>query len=246
MKLYMLLFLPLDIIFTVIVSVLAMTESSGRSVVMFSTPLITSALLIAFMVVENTWYQWCHLAWDNEITLEYYDRGLKPITLVFKVEEHQRTILRCKQYTENPWDLGPKGNLRQVLGETWPVMLCPWIHPARVTNYFNNRPAVTDFLFREEVWKDRTMFVDPESGFTGVTVEGSAPHRPAALRPMAIDFLVAPAAARQQRAARPPPPRAPPGRRERRRTAARSSAFERGSETEEVSRRRHGDPAHTA
>lgn len=245
----MLLFLPLDIVFTMVVSILAMTQSTGMSVMVFFTPLITATFLLGFVVAENTWIQWHHLAWNNEIVHEYRERGRKPITLVFKVEERQGTFLQCKQYAENPWDLGPMANIRQCLGETWPVMLCPWIPPARVTNYFSHRPAVTDFPFHEDVWRDRDMFINAPSGFTGVTVEGSRPYpdfstaSASSPKPMATNFLAAPAPARQQQpVARPlPPPFPSDGRRDNRRTAARSSALERSSESEEIPRRRHGD-----
>ena len=49
----MLFFLPLDIIFTITSSVLATSQSSGKSAAMFFAPIITASFAIGFEVVEK-------------------------------------------------------------------------------------------------------------------------------------------------------------------------------------------------
>lgn len=67
------------------------------SVVMLFTQIITVLLIISFLAVDNAWYQWIQLPWKKEFMNKYSDRDLKPITLVFKVRAHQRTIRKSSR-----------------------------------------------------------------------------------------------------------------------------------------------------
>ncbi|EMR63876.1 putative dhhc zinc finger domain-containing protein [Eutypa lata UCREL1] len=121
MKLYlfMLFFLPLDVIFTIVSSAFATSQSSGKSAAMFFAPIITASFAIGFLAAVNALSQMYHLAWKNEVQNEYTNRNLEPITLVFKVGvRHRRAILWWKQCKFNPWDLGLKENLKQVFGSS--------------------------------------------------------------------------------------------------------------------------------
>ncbi|RYP24978.1 hypothetical protein DL765_000206 [Monosporascus sp. GIB2] len=246
--LYILIFLPLDLIVTLVFASLATGQSTGRSAWMFCVPIICASPVLIDVALENTIIQWYLLAWKNQL----HGEG-RSVTLVFKVRlRHQRTILRCKQYDNmNPWDLGYKENLKQALGETWLVRLCPWIPPARVRNYYKNPGRATDFIFREEVWNDQRLFVNappppPPSMFTGVAVERSEPvagpsrqPQPQQLqqqRPMAIDFLVPHPRAQQEVQ----PPEQQQRRGLSRRTGARSSAVEPSSGADEPDPRHRG------
>ncbi|RYP31527.1 hypothetical protein DL767_005705 [Monosporascus sp. MG133] len=204
-----------------------------RSALMFCVPIICASPVLIAVVLENAIAQWYLLAWKNQL----HGEG-RSVTLVFKVRvRHQRTILHCKQYDNmNPWDLGYKENLKQALGETWLVRLCPWIPPARVRNYFKNPGRATDFIFREEVWNDQRSFINapppPPPLFTGVVVERpepvagpsrqSQPQQLQQQRPMAIDFLTAHPKSQQEAQ----PPEQQQRRGLSRRTGARSSAVE--------------------
>ncbi|RYP63988.1 hypothetical protein DL769_006814 [Monosporascus sp. CRB-8-3] len=248
--LYMLIFLPLDLIVTLAFASLATSQSTGRSALMFCVPIICASPVLIEVVIENAIAQWYLLAWKNQL----HGEG-RSVTLVFKVRvRHQRTILHCKQYDNmNPWDLGYKENIKQALGETWLVRLCPWIPPARVRNYFKNPGRATDFIFREEVWNDQRSFINapppPPTMFTGVTVERSEPvagpsrqpqPQPQQLqqqRPMAIDFLV-PHPKSQQEAQ--PPEQQQQRRGLSRRTGARSSAVEPSSGVDDTDPRHRG------
>lgn len=98
MKLYlfMLFFLPLDVIFTIVSSAFATSQSSGKSAAMFFAPIITASFAIGFLAAVNALSQMYHLAWKNEVQNEYTNRNLEPITLVFKVGvRHRRAIRKC-------------------------------------------------------------------------------------------------------------------------------------------------------
>ncbi|RYO92007.1 hypothetical protein DL762_001836 [Monosporascus cannonballus] len=246
--LYVLIFLPLDLIVTLVFASLATGQSTGRSTWMFCVPIICASPVLIEVALENTIIQWYLLAWKNQL----HGEG-RSVTLVFKVRlRHQRTILRCKQYDNlNPWDLGYKENLRQALGETWLVGLCPWIPPARVRNYYKNPGRAADFIFRKEVWNDQRLFVNappppPPPMFTGVAVERSEPvagpsrqpqpQQSQQQRPMAIDFLVPHPRAQQEAQ----PPEQQQRRGLSRRTGARSSAVEPSSEADGTDPRHRG------
>ncbi|RYP11492.1 hypothetical protein DL764_000015 [Monosporascus ibericus] len=222
--LYMLIFLPLDLIITLAFASLATSQSTGRSALMFCVPIICASPVLIEVVLENAIAQWYLLAWKNQL----HGEG-RSVTLVFKVPvRHQRTILHCKQYDSmNPWDLGYKENLKQALGETWLARL-------------PMDPSCS-------VWIDQRSFVNappPPPMFTGVTVERSGPvtgpsrqpqpQQSQQQRPMAIDFLT-PHPKSQQEAQ-------PPERQQRcglsRRTGARSSAVEPSSGADDT------DPRH--
>ncbi|RYP90475.1 hypothetical protein DL770_003386 [Monosporascus sp. CRB-9-2] len=248
--LYMLIFLPLDLIVTLAFASFATSQSTGRSALMFCVPIICASPVLIEVVLENAIAQWYLLAWKNQL----HGEG-RSVTLVFKVRvRHQRTILHCKQYDNmNPWDLGYKENFKQALGETWLVRLCPWIPPARVRNYFKNPGRATDFIFREEVWNDQRSFINappppPPPMFTGVAVERSEPvagpsrqpqpqpQQSQQQQPMVIGFLTAHPKSQQEAQ----PPEQQQRRGLSRRKGARSSAAEPSSGAGDTDPRHRG------
>ncbi|ETS75837.1 hypothetical protein PFICI_12781 [Pestalotiopsis fici W106-1] len=152
--LYLLLFLPLDILSTLTVLVMALCSYTSQGI----TPFVVSGsfALIALAVGVSLWgpRQWWHLAFNNEVHFEHRGKPRAPQLLAFKDTQGGRHVMRLKDFRGNPWDKGYMGNLRQVLGSSWWMWLIFWWQPERVAKYGRYEPGI-DLPYSDKVWEMR-------------------------------------------------------------------------------------------
>ncbi|KAI8633908.1 hypothetical protein F5Y19DRAFT_471166 [Xylariaceae sp. FL1651] len=163
----------LDTLFTFVVSIVALASGHAPSVAPYIATVILAAMVIFAVARETLSDHFWRQTWRNITFAERHIRFKKgnPWCLAFKVRKHGSAgewILRLRSFDSNPWDLGPRENLRHILGPWWQWPFF-WIQPERVSRYGNY--AGWDLPFGNEVLKQRDALI----GFTGVTIEEPGP-----------------------------------------------------------------------
>ncbi|KAI0176819.1 hypothetical protein BJ166DRAFT_584976 [Pestalotiopsis sp. NC0098] len=153
--LYFIMFLMFDVIATMGISIwaLAITWSARTDLRPFLASLLSALTILGFGVWNGGLPNWWHFAIKNEVELEYRGKLRKPVHLAFQDTRDHRHISRIQIFSGNPWDLGWKENLRQVLGESIWMWAFFWIQPERVEKYGHYLGG--DLLFNERVWTMR-------------------------------------------------------------------------------------------
>ncbi|KAI1498115.1 hypothetical protein F5X99DRAFT_432243 [Biscogniauxia marginata] len=169
--LYVLIFLPLDGVFTIATSIAALASGNHLLVVQYVVVLIIATAMVIWFAFYNTQHQLRHLAWSNIVAVERA-HNLWNIALRFKDAQGEWRLQPHKFY-ENPWDLGHRENLLQVFGHQWYQWLFFWWAPDRVSRY--GRYADQDLPYADHVLQHRTLFLMPE--ITGVTIDPPPPSR---------------------------------------------------------------------
>lgn len=153
------LFMTLDAIIVLSISVFALTRRSMGSYRVHGPVAIMTALIITYLSGSNAYKRWWHIACRNRVDPELDKEAHKFKKMRFAVvlpriieqdyifgafEDERRRAL-------NPWDLGIMENLRAALGG-WSCLLF-WRQPARVWEYGTSSPSKnTDFEMSEQFW----------------------------------------------------------------------------------------------
>ncbi|XXG95263.1 hypothetical protein Hte_001524 [Hypoxylon texense] len=164
---FILIFLPLDAVYSFVVSTAALSQPTSR----WSAPFVGSILLCCLMIVmilvpPNSLPGLKRLVLKNTVGPEL--RGEK-WTLAFKCQERAGWRLRLHDFETNPWDLGFRANFRQVFGEHWWMWPFFWWNPERVSRYGNY--VDRDLPFADFVMAEFTNQFIP---FTGVAIDAPA------------------------------------------------------------------------
>lgn len=153
------LFMTLDAIIVLFISVFALTERSMGSYRVHGPVAILTALIIAYLSGSNAYKRWWHIACRNRVDPEMDHETRKFKKLRFAVELPARgeqdyffgAYEDARRRALNPWDLGTKENIRVALGG-WSCLLF-WRQPARVREYgTSSRLQRTDFEMSEQFW----------------------------------------------------------------------------------------------
>ncbi|KAI1333551.1 hypothetical protein F5Y15DRAFT_341599 [Xylariaceae sp. FL0016] len=118
--LYTLLFCFVDALFSFSVAIAALAKGTP-SVLPFCIAVLASIGAGVVVLWANTWDRWQYLALRNQV-----GAGERDPTQLWLLGFRYRTPgkygdwrLHIHRFDQNPWDLGWKANLRQVLGEHW-------------------------------------------------------------------------------------------------------------------------------
>ncbi|KAI0601094.1 hypothetical protein F4775DRAFT_479397 [Biscogniauxia sp. FL1348] len=167
--LYVLIFLPLDGLFTVSLSIFALQSKHQLMVFQYVAVLILSAVMVTLIALGNTYHQIRWLALQNAT---YCERTYEPWNIAFKFRNVDgEWHLHPQKFYQNPWDLGPRQNLLQVFGDKWYQWLFFWWAPDRVYRY--GCYADRDLPYADHVLRSRTLYLMPE--ITGVTIDPPLP-----------------------------------------------------------------------
>ncbi|KAI1809724.1 hypothetical protein GGS20DRAFT_580453 [Poronia punctata] len=134
------LWLLLDTLFTISVSIASLSTSNHWiSLIGFYATVLVTGVVICYLAVDNLLWNIRRLLWKNKLGAEtrFGWAGDDAWALAFKVRTHGpegEWVLHFHKFEENPWDLGPRENLRHVLGPWWQWPFF-WIQPPRVSRY---------------------------------------------------------------------------------------------------------------
>ncbi|KAI1810354.1 hypothetical protein GGS20DRAFT_204633 [Poronia punctata] len=166
----MTLFLILDALFTMTVSIVSMaTSKHWDSIFIFAITVLVAGPVIMNVAGEGFTERLVMMVFKNEI---YSEKGRSNVDgelhyLVFKVREHGPNggwTVRLHKFRNNPWDLGLRENVRQALGPWWQWPLF-WIQPERVTRY--GKYAGWDLPFGKHVLQVRDAYLGLSSTTPG-------------------------------------------------------------------------------
>ncbi|RYP08185.1 hypothetical protein DL765_008885 [Monosporascus sp. GIB2] len=152
--LYVAVFLPVDAVFSLAVSVYALARYQVPAAP-FAGSVILGAILAMLVSLMLTYDRIWFLAFKNVIGPE---RLVGAWLLGFKYDERGETRLHLQTFEgRHPWDLGISENLHQVLGRYWWQWLFFWWQPERVSRY--GKYAGRDLPYADWVIRYRTDFL---------------------------------------------------------------------------------------
>ncbi|RYP82352.1 hypothetical protein DL770_005611 [Monosporascus sp. CRB-9-2] len=152
--LYVAVFLPVDAVFSLAVSVFALANYQVPAVP-FASSVVMGALLAMLVTLMLTYDRIWLLAFKNGIGPE---RTTPAWVLGFKYHERGETRLHLQLFQDrHPWDLGISENLHQVLGRHWWQWLFFWWQPERVSRY--GKYGGRDLPYADWVIRYRTDFL---------------------------------------------------------------------------------------
>ncbi|RYO88579.1 hypothetical protein DL762_003701 [Monosporascus cannonballus] len=152
--LYVAVFLPVDAVFSLAVSVYALANHQVPAAP-FASSVIMGAILAMLVSLMLTYDRIWFLAFKNVIGPERLTRAW---LLGFKYDERSETRLHLQTFEgRHPWDLGISENLHQVLGRHWWQWLFFWWQPERVSHY--GKYAGRDLPYADWVIRYRTDFL---------------------------------------------------------------------------------------
>ncbi|KAI1408606.1 hypothetical protein F5Y13DRAFT_204558 [Hypoxylon sp. FL1857] len=165
---FVLVFLPLDALYSFSVSLAALCDPYTRWTAPFVASMLATSVAFFFVLMMNSPDGLQRLVWRNSVGPEV--SGVR-WTLAFKYQERDGTHLRLHNFEKNPWDLGPKENFRQVFGQHWWMWPFFWWTSERVSRYGNYVDRDLPFAdFVTEEFTDQIM-----SRLTSVTIDPPAP-----------------------------------------------------------------------
>ncbi|KAI1775893.1 hypothetical protein F4818DRAFT_458006 [Hypoxylon cercidicola] len=164
---FVLVFLPLDAVYSLAVSVVALSQPSTRWSAPFVGSIILCCVVVTMVVMNNALPNLKRLVWKNTVGPELFNEIW---TLAFKCQERVGWRLRLHDFETNPWDLGFRANFRQVFGEHWWMWPFFWWNPERVSRYGNYIDR--DLPFADFVTAEFTNQIMP---LTGVAIDPPAP-----------------------------------------------------------------------
>ncbi|KAI0377365.1 hypothetical protein F5Y04DRAFT_285003 [Hypomontagnella monticulosa] len=166
---FILVFLPLDVVYSFAVSLTAICHPSTRWTAPFVASIISASILVLLVALANTFDGLRRLVWDNSLTPE---RGEALRTIAFKYQDDSGFYLRLYEFFNcNPWHLGPRENFRQVFGQHWWMWPFFWWQPERVSRYGTYEDC--DLPYAEVVRLKYTNSAAPR--MTGVAIDPPAP-----------------------------------------------------------------------
>ncbi|RYP28814.1 hypothetical protein DL767_007032 [Monosporascus sp. MG133] len=152
--LYVAVFLPMDALFSLAVSVFALANYQVPAVP-FASSVIMGALLAMLVTLMLTYDRIWFLAFKNRIGPE---RIIPAWVVGFKYDERGEARLHLQVFQDrHPWDLGISENLHQVLGRHWWQWLFFWWRPERVSRY--GKYGGRDLPYADWVIRYRTDFL---------------------------------------------------------------------------------------
>ncbi|KAK7740424.1 hypothetical protein SLS62_011105 [Diatrype stigma] len=161
--LFVLVFLPLDSIFSIALSIYAIASNQRVDIAVSA---IVAAISVICTSVYFTWEKIWLLAFKNCVYAEQTINN-KVWYLAFKYNTGNETRFHINKFHgRHPWDLGFSENLRQVLGQWWQWPFF-WWQPERVSRYGNY--ADQDLPYADWVTRYRTDFLMPP--LTGVVID---------------------------------------------------------------------------
>ncbi|RYP08506.1 hypothetical protein DL765_008765 [Monosporascus sp. GIB2] len=154
--LFVLVFLPLDALFSIAVAIYALARFPLIRFAPFGISVIAAVLVVVSGVTFFTWDKFWLLACKNCV---YHENRVDPEWhLVFKYDHNGQTRLHIQTFNgKHPWDLGIWENLHQVLGRHWWQWLFFWWQPERVSRY--GHYADRDLPYADWVTRYRTEFL---------------------------------------------------------------------------------------
>ncbi|KAI1325386.1 hypothetical protein F5Y16DRAFT_263439 [Xylariaceae sp. FL0255] len=158
-------YLALDCALTLVTAIIALTMSGSpiKELVPIAVTIAVVSIVIGGHVVWIARHETILICMRNQLGSEngMLAHGEDPWLLVFRVPEaYGHYYFKPHSFKDNPFDLGPRENVRQTLGEwwTWPFF---WIQPPRVKRY-GNYANQWDVPFNAEVRRYRDQLMDPK------------------------------------------------------------------------------------
>lgn len=129
------LFMSIDAVAVLALSIFAMAHRQHTMSTLHAPMSVLATFLVAYLSGVNVGKKWWFLALRNRIEPE---EGLKKSHLfAIAVGSRDNPDFIFSAYEGNPWDLGPWGNLKEVLGDGMSWLLF-WVRPRRVKEYRKN------------------------------------------------------------------------------------------------------------
>ncbi|KAI1204347.1 uncharacterized protein F4807DRAFT_472098 [Annulohypoxylon truncatum] len=165
---FLLFILPIDAAYSTVISLYALCDTSTRWTAPFVGSIIACSLVVFIIVLDNFIDGFRRLVLRNCVGPEL---GEDKWTLAFKYQDNDEYRLRVHEFEENPWDLGPMENFRQIFGQRWWTWFFFWWTSETVLRYgdYSDRDLpYADFVTRE--FTDQIM-----PRLTGVAIDLPAP-----------------------------------------------------------------------
>lgn len=168
--LFVLVFLPLDCIFSVALSTYALAINQRVDIATAVCAIVAAVSVICtsvYFTYEKIWL----LAFKNCVHAETISK--KVWYLAFKYDTGNETRLHINKFQgQHPWDLGISENLRQVFGQWWQWPFF-WWQPERVSRY--GKYADQDLPYADWVTRYRTEFLMPPLTDIVIDEPGASP-----------------------------------------------------------------------
>lgn len=152
------LFMTLDAVIVLSVSVFAMIRKSTASYRTHGPVALLTTMIIVYLAGSNAFRRWWHIACRNRVIPELAGNSVrKQRFAIFQPTRDGHdyifgTFEDERRQAMNPWDLGTRANLKAALGG-WSCLLF-WRQPARVRRYGSELRGLqrSDFEMSEQFW----------------------------------------------------------------------------------------------
>ncbi|KAI1388127.1 uncharacterized protein F4822DRAFT_430881 [Hypoxylon trugodes] len=146
---FVLLFLPLDAVYSFAVSLAALCHPSTRWAAPFVGSIVLCSIAVFLEVEANSFANFNRIVRYNVLAPERTGRRW---VIAYKYEDQSGWCLQLRRYDRNPWDLGSRENFLQIFGQRWwkwPFFWWTSEQVSRYGNYVDEDLPFAPFIVRE-------------------------------------------------------------------------------------------------